>query len=279
MSDSVPDDIVVESTGIGETQPAAIENALNLAVQKGIGVLIVSEQNMTNDKIVRDVVAQYSAGSVNSFEVKKCYGKPVTCEITAKVSPVKFFDRLKNDSSSIALDGNNLYAKHLTLKNLLIQRHKITQYYMAEIRRSGIDAKIKSVNIRPSMTDEVTLIIDYELVWNENFKNEIFRFLEKLERDNDKNNNQHQVYIQWAPTGFFENRVRINAYTEEFKRMMEYYISQPTYINFKELNVCEKVDTQNIFAIEWRKVQYQKVVKVNSNQLRDIKKITTQIGC
>lgn len=276
---SVPDEIVVESTGIGNTQPAAIENALNLAVQKGIGVLIVSEQSMNNDKIVRDLVAQYSAGTVNSFKVKKCEGQPVVCDITAKVSPSKFFNKLENDSAAIKLDGNNLYAKHVTLKNLLIQRHKITQYYMAEIRRSGIGAKITSVNIRPSMTDDVTLVIDYELIWNKNFKSEMIYFLQLLEKDNDKNNNQHQVYIQWDSSGIFDNRVRINAYTSEFKQMMEHYISQPTYVKFKELNVCEKVDTENIFAIDWRGMKYQKIVTVNSNQLRNIKSITTEIGC
>ena len=97
VSESVPEEIVITTKGVGKTQPIAIENALNMAVQKAVGVLILSEQSVSNDKVVRNLVAQYSSGVVNSYEVKKCDGTPITCEVVAKVSPWKFMRKLQGD--------------------------------------------------------------------------------------------------------------------------------------------------------------------------------------
>lgn len=278
-SESVPEEIIVTTEGVGETQPIAIENALNMAVQKAVGVLILSEQKVTNDEVVRNLVAQYSSGVVNSYEVKKCDGKPISCVVVAKVSPWKFMRKLEGDSQVMQVNGNDLFMKHQTARNALIQRYKITQYYMSQIRQSGLDVMIRSVSVKPSLGGSIDLTIDYEVKWNKEFKKEIIRFLEKLERDTVKNDSNHQVYIQWGPTGLFENRVRVNTFNEDFRQMMQKFMYDPIYVRIDELNKCIDVNHDNVFTVDWHGVRRQVALKVEPYRLKNLNTLSMGVSC
>ena len=278
-SESVPEEITITTEGVGETQPIAIENALNMAVQKAVGVLLLSEQKVSNDKVVRNLVAQYSSGVVNSYEVKKCDGKPISCVVVAKVSPWKFMRKLESDSQTIRMNGNDLLMKHQTAKNTLIQRYAMTYYYMSQIRQSGLDVTIRSLNVEPSVSDEVVLTIDYEVKWNREFKKEIIRYLEKLEKDTVKNDSNHQVYIQWGPTGLFENRVRVNTFNEDFRQMMIHFIHEPIYVRIDELNKCINVNHDNVFTVDWHGVRRQIALKVEPYRLKNLNTLSMGVSC
>jgi hypothetical protein len=278
-SESVPEEITVTATGVGDTQPIAIQAAINVAVEKAVGVLVISDLTAKNDKIVRNLVAQYSSGVVNSYEVKKCEGKPVSCEIVAKVSPWKFMRKLEGDSQTIQVNGDDLLMKHQTAKNALIQRYKITQYYMSQIRQSGLDVTVRSVNVEPSVSNKVVLAIEYEVKWNKEYKKELIRFLEKLEKDTVRNDANHQVYIQWGPTGLFENRVRVNTYNEHFRQMMLHYVYEPIYVRIDELNKCINVNHENVFTVDWYGVRRQITVEVEPSKLKNVKSLSMGTSC
>jgi hypothetical protein len=278
-SESVPKEMTVTSIGVGDTQDVAIQNSLNISVQKAIGVLIVSDQTVKDDRVVRNLVAQYSSGVVNSYEVKKCQGKPISCEVTAKVSPWKFMRKLEGDSQTMQVNGGDLLMRHQTAKNTLIQRYKLSEYYMSQIRQSGLDVTIRSVNVEPGIDNMVRLKLQYEVKWNKEFKNELIRFLEKLEKDTVNNDVNHQVYIQWGPTGLFENRVRINTYNEHFRNMMLYYIHQPTYVQINELGICEDIQSEDVFTVDWYGVKKTKTVLVAPEKLKGVNSLSARIGC
>jgi hypothetical protein len=278
-SESIPEEISITTKGVGDTQPIAIQNALNMAVEQTIGVLILSEQSVKNNTIVRNLVSQYSSGVVNSYEVKNCDGKPVSCVVTAKVSPWKFMRKLEGDSQTMQVNGNDLLAKHETAKNTLIQRYRMTYYYMSQIRQSGLDVKVKSVSVEPSFNNKVRLNIDYEVKWNKEFKKEIIRFLEKLEKDTVNNDSNNQVYIQWGPTGLFENRVRVNTFNEDFRRMMVHFIHEPIYVRINELGICENVRHDNVFTVDWYGVRRQTQIEVEPQRLKNVNKLSMGISC
>lgn len=279
MTEAIPEQITVTTKGYGQTQPIAIENALNLAVQKSVGVLILSDQTVNNDKVVRNLVAQYSSGVVNSYEVKKCDGVPVTCEVVAKVSPWKFMRKLQGDSQTIQVNANDLLMMHQTAQIALRQREAMTHYYMQQIRQSGLDVIVHSVKVEPSNGRLVQLTVNYEVKWNKDFKREIIRFLEKLEKDTEKDDYNHQIYIQWGPTGLFENRVRINTYNEAYRRMMINYIHQPTYVKYNSLGICENIQSENVFTIDWYKVKRQTTIAIEPEKLKNLNEISMSIGC
>ena len=64
-SDSVPKEMIVTSVGTGKTREDAINKALLSGIQESIGVLVVSDETAENDRIVRNIVAQYSSCVVN----------------------------------------------------------------------------------------------------------------------------------------------------------------------------------------------------------------------
>lgn len=281
-TNSVPKEMIVTSTGTGKTREEAIDKALLSGIQESIGVLVVSDLTVENDRIVRNLVAQYSSGVVNKYEVKSCVGiNPTTCTVTAKVSPWNFQRKLMGDSNTIKVNGNDLQAQHMSARHVLIQRQKLTKYYLSQIQQSGLEVKIKEVKILPSLSENATVTIDYEVRWVPEFKKSIISFLEKLEKDTDgQNTTNNQVYIQWASSGFFENRVRINTHDDGFRRMMENYLQQPVTIKINELGSCEQFDaTGGVFGIDWYGFRKQKTITMTPDQLSKIDKITMSIGC
>lgn len=279
MSESVPEEITVTAKGIGETQAIAIETALNSAVQKAVGVLVISDQTVQNDRVIRNLVASYSSGVVNSYKIDTCQkDKVIHCTITAKVSPMKFMRKLQGDSQTIQVNGNDLLAKHQTAKNTLIQREKITNYYFSQIRQSGLDVIIREVKILPSDTEKVKLVVDYEVKWNAEYKKEILKFLERLEKDT-KNDGGQQIYIQWGPTGLFNNRVHINVVNDRLRTSMLRMIHAPTFVKINELNLCEDINHDNVFTIDWYGVKRQRTIEVDPAKLRGIQSLSASIGC
>ena len=279
MSESVPEEITVTAKGIGETQAIAIETALNSAVQKAVGVLVISDQTVQNDRVIRNLVASYSSGVVNSYKIDTCQkDKVIHCTITAKVSPMKFMRKLQGDSQTIQVNGNDLLAKHQTAKNTLIQREKITNYYFSQIRQSGLDVIIREVKILPSDTEKVKLVVDYEVKWNAEYKKEILKFLERLEKDT-KNDGGQQIYIQWGPTGLFNNRVHINVVNDRLRTSILRMIHAPTFVKINELNLCEDINHDNVFTIDWYGVKRQRTIEVDPAKLRGIQSLSASIGC
>jgi hypothetical protein len=279
MSESVPEEITVTAKGIGETQAIAIETALNSAVQKAVGVLVISDQTVQNDRVIRNLVASYSSGVVNSYKIDTCQkDKVIRCTITAKVSPLKFMRKLQGESQTIQVNGNDLLAKHQTAKNTLIQREKIINYYFSQIRQSGLDVLIREVKILPSDTEKVKLVVDYEVKWNAEYKKEILKFLERLEKDT-KNDGGQQIYIQWGPTGLFNNRVHINVVNDRLRTSMLRMIHAPTFVKINELNLCEDINHDNVFTIDWYGVKRQRTIEVDPAKLRGIQSLSASIGC
>jgi hypothetical protein len=279
-SNYVPKEMTVKATGVGDTQQVAIENALNVAVQKSVGVLILSEQSVSNDTVVRNLVAQYSSGVVNSYTITSCGGSPVVCEITAIVSPLKFMRKLQGDSNTVEVKGGDLFAKHLTSKNTLLQREKMTEYYLQHIRQSGLQANVKHIDILPNAGEHVSLDVAYEIVWEEQFKNELIGFLRRLQKDTMNMNAYNQVYVQWGTTSFFDDRrVHINAHSPHYRSMFVRYVYSPVYVKIEEFDVCQRINVESVFDIGWHKMEFNYTVKVDPNKLKNLSSVTVKIGC
>lgn len=279
ITDSPPPEIEMRGEGSGKTREEAVQNALIDSVQRGIGVLIVTDQTVNGDRVVRNMSAMYSSGVVNSYEVVSC--RHNTCIVSAKISPWKFRRKLEGDSAVMKVNGNNLHAQYVTANASMIQRHKLTEYYFQRIRSSGLEVKIRQLKVTPAPNDRAEVFIDYEVAFNKEFKKDLIKFLEKMESDtNGRNEENNRVYIQWGPTGLFENRVFINALNENTRSMMLKYMHEPVEIYFQELNVCERFDvTDSVFTIDWYGFRKQKTVNMNPFLLQNLNKITAKVGC
>jgi hypothetical protein len=279
MSESVPEEITVSSKGVGNTQNEAVESALNSAVQKAVGVLVLSDQTVKNDQVIRNLVASYSSGVVNSYKIDTCQkDKSVSCTVTAKVSPMKFMRKLQGESQTLQVNGNDLLVKHQTARIALIQREKVTNYYFSQIRQSGLDVIIREVKVLPSDTKTAKLMVTYEVKWNPVFKKEMISFLQRLEKDT-VNDGGHRIYIQWGPTGISNNRVFINTNNSKMQQTMLKYMHQPTYVRINELNICEDIGHDSVFTIDWYGVRRERILEVSPEKLSGIQSFSASIGC
>lgn len=276
FSEIIPKEIIVSATGNGKTQEEAIQNALVIAVQKGIGVLVVSDTSTKDEKVIRDLAATYSSGIVNSYEIKSCEGN--SCSIVAKVSPWKFQRKLESEASVVKVNGQDLAAQHLTAKHALLQRHKLITYYFSQIRQSGLEVKIREVKILPSTNEMASLRISYDIRWNPEFKKNMIAFLERLEKESNESN--RQIVIQWGSTGLFENRVFINANDSLTWNVINNYLFLPIDIRFEELGLCERHELKyDVFKIDWYQMNFQKQIEIHPSKLQGIRHITAGIGC
>jgi hypothetical protein len=266
-TNSVPKEIVITETGIGSTQTEAVENALQLAISKGIGVLIVTDQTVEGDRVVRNLAAAYSSGVVNSYEIRSCKkNTSVVCEVTAKVSPWNFMRKLEGDSQTMQVNGDDLLMKHRTAQATMQQRRKITEYYFSQIRQSGLDAKIRSVQVLPNDGDDVAIRIRYAIKWDETFKEDMIRFLKLLQKDTGGSFQKNDIVIQWAAYNTNSNRAFINTHDSRLRHIIENKMYEPVYINIRELNICDKIDLEgSIFTFE---TIQEKTYYINSNYLK-----------
>lgn len=286
FSNVVPSEIPVQSIGTGETREKAIESALLAAVSEAIGVLVVSDVTVENNRLLRDIAATYSSGIVKSYKVKNCTGKDrVECEISAIVSPFAFREKLLASKSVTNIDGENLYGQYITSRNAIIQRYRITEYFFSKIHTQGLALRLNRFEVRPSTSHKIPIYIEYDIRFDPQFKRTLIELLEKLQRDTGGGQepppgvDPATVYIQWGPTGLFENRVWINTFDRGFSRMMRTYESREISIKLKELEICERVSHSGIFTIDWYQLRRSGVIEVDPERLRGVRQLSLEAGC
>jgi hypothetical protein len=277
ISELTPKELTITSKGRGNTQEEAVQAALTDSVQRGIGILMITEQTVQNDKLIRNIAASYSSGVVNTYKVDTCEKDTFfTCTVTAKVSPWNLMRKLQGDSQTIQVRGNDLFMQHQTAKAVLIQREKMTRYYLNQIRESGLDVRIVEVKVLPNTSDMAKLSVTYEVKWNREFKEELIRFLKKLERDTQGPENE-QVYIQWDSSS---GRVWINTHNAQTRNMMRQYLYMPTFVKIKELDVCHNIREDDVFNIGWtKKVRNSITVDVPAQKLQNLQSLSASLGC
>lgn len=287
FSKSVPAQIIVTSKGTGETREKAIENALIAAVQEGIGVLVVSDIAINKDEILKNLAITYASGVVTNYKVIDCIGTiRQTCEISAYVSPWNLQRNLSGSSATIKIDGKNLYGQHITSKNTMIQRRKLVDYYFSQIKKNGLDIKIKSIEMIPSNTNDAVIEIDYLVTWNRGFKSNLIEFLESLERDTGgsfKNYNEHtDAYISWGSTGLLgDNRVYIKPQDQVLLQLIKSYQYAPISVAIEPFNKCDSFNAINgIFMIDFYG-GIKRTVRLQSTpeKLKGIDEIQLNAGC
>lgn len=283
FSTIVPKEISVTALGSGSTKEKAIDSALIRSVQEAVGVLMVSETSVQSDKVVNDIAIQYASGVVNEYKVEECNKTDVfNCRITAKVSPWSLQKNLLKKDSQTKVDGENLYSQHLTTKDAILQRKKLTEYLFQKIRSEGLIYKVTSVKTIPTTDNSATVQIEYEVRWDKDFRKMIIEFLQRLEKDTGgsfKDYDERQdSYIQWAPTGWLDNRVYIKTNDRDFNRLIDNYKYAPITVGIPSLRYCDRFDTiDGIFY--FNSIKRTVFGKMNEKSLKEIKDITLLTKC
>jgi hypothetical protein len=275
FSRSVPDRLPVSAIGTGSTREEATNNALLSAMQEGVGVLVAAETVVSGNRVTREFVAQYSSAIVQSYKVVECKGTArIQCSIDAVVTPWRFYEVLRDATTTTKVDGKSLYAQHLTQQHSLEQRKRLTEYFLSKIRTDGLEAVVQEIRVEPSSSNEVLVYLKYRVRYKKDFWRELVSFLERLERDTGggtdwngrrqdprSSQNPRTVYVQWGATGLRENRVFIHTFDDAYYSMFEgYRLRMPISVSIPELNFCDRVELGNsygngffgdVFQVDW----------------------------
>ena len=164
-----PDEITVQSKGSGKDENEAIDKAIIAAVQQAMGVLVVSEITTSDEKVLSELAGMYSSGIVKSYE-KKIAQTQVWWNVQLRQRSNHLVYATKCKSTQI-VDGASLHGQYSSAKANLIQRKKLTEYYLSRIRSIGLQAKVEE--IIPSMGEKAKVELSYSIGWNKNFRSEI----------------------------------------------------------------------------------------------------------
>lgn len=284
-----PSEIEITVSATSTSKEGAIDNALVTSVQKALGVLIVSESTVSNDAIIKDIAISYTNGVVKSYKVNSCVSDlRTTCEITAIVSPSLIQTKLLQNGASIQVDGDQLYGQHHVIKNNIIQRKKLTEYYLNQYRHTAIELSILSISTPPSTSERIPIEIKYKVHFNDSKKNEIISFLKKLQSDTNALSlpttlDTHQVKVIYGVSQYLNsnNQILINTYDEEFERKLIVAISKPISISFAPFNYCESINTSwmGILVDIKENEQRSKVIFINPSDLKKLNQIELKNNC
>lgn len=186
---AIPDSIPVEATGSGSTREIAIQNAIIASIQEVLGVLIVSEVSIQDNKLLNDIAIAYSNGVVTKYSIKECiYDQRTVCTIRATVSTKNIQFNFSKNESAVNIDGSQLYSQHISNRNSIIQRNKLLLYYFSKIEKSGLDLSITSIKTIPTSKTNIPIKVTYSVKWNEDFKDSFIKFLLKMQKDTGAEN-------------------------------------------------------------------------------------------
>ena len=297
-----PNEITVQSKGSGKDENEAIDKAIIAAVQQAMGVLVVSEITASDEKVLTELAGMYSSGIVKSYEKKNCTGTNlVECTIEAKVKPFGIRDSIFSNKSTQIVDGKSLHGQYSSAKASLIQRRKLTEYYLSLIRSIGLVAQVESIEVIPSMTAKAKIALSYSIDWNDNFRSEIISFLKHISDDpNSKANlfgflskkppgdisseDPNDVVVRWGPMrGILSQSVTVKTYDRAFAMMIRSKLRDPIQFEFSPFGLCDSFEPYSysgilIFASQ-RPVTRTLRFEVNPDILRQTKEVTILPGC
>lgn len=165
-------DNYIRTTGTGNTYEEAKNNAFKEVIEYQVGVVIASERESYNEKLVKNEILAYSSAFVDEYKIisqQKVNGK-VHLVMDVKLSLLRLSDRiLSKGKDSKSLDGakhDNQYKSFLENKQ---NGDRILASVLNDYPRRAYDVKQSEYVIKLDAYRNPTLIVPYQLSWNPNY--------------------------------------------------------------------------------------------------------------
>lgn len=276
-------EIHIVSQGTGDSREDAVKKALVNATQEAIGTLVISEVTANADRVVENLALMYSAGVVSQHKVLGCsYGARVTCTVSAVVLPWSLHNKLQASGTAVAIDGNSLYGRHVTTQEVIVQRYRMTEYYLHKMRTQGLEVSLSEVSYMPTYGENVRIRVDYSVTWNQEFKKAVMDYFAKLEKDTGVGQdgtfkpNQHTAYVKWG-SGEYQF---VNSYDQDFVALVEAYKNASVDVYFPEVGVCDRFDIGNgVFSLSNRSMRRSAILEIPPSRVKNLQRISLRLGC
>jgi hypothetical protein len=160
------------ATGIGNTYEEAKHNAFKEAIEYQVGVVIASERESYNEKLIKNEILAYSSAFVDEYKIisQQNIGNKIQVVVDVKLSLLRLSDRiLSKGKDSKNLEGakhNNQYKSFLENKN---NGDRILASVLNDYPRRAYDIKQSDYVVKIDTYRNLTLTIPYTLSWNPNY--------------------------------------------------------------------------------------------------------------
>ena len=165
-------DNYIRTTGVGNTYEEAKNNAFKEAIEYQVGVVIASERESYNDKLVKNEILAYSSAFVDEYKIisQQNIGNKIQVVADVKLSLLKLSDRiLSTGKDSKNLDGakhDNQYKSFLENKQ---NGDMVLDSVLSDYPRRAFDIKQSDYVVKIDPIRNLTLTIPYTLSWNPNY--------------------------------------------------------------------------------------------------------------
>jgi hypothetical protein len=165
-------DNYIRTTGVGNTYEEAKNNAFKEAIEYQVGVVIASERESYNDKLIKNEILAYSSAFVDEYKIisQQNVGNKVQVVVDVKLSLLRISDRiLSKGKDSKNLDG----AKHDNQYKSFLENKQYGDMILASVLndypRRAYDIKQSDYVVKLDAYRNLTLTIPYTLSWNPNY--------------------------------------------------------------------------------------------------------------
>ena len=162
----------LRTTGVGNTYEEAKNNAFREAIEYQVGVVIASERESYNEKLVKNEILAYSSAFVDEYKIisQQNIGTKIQVVLDVKLSLLRLSDRiLSKGKDSKNLDG----AKHDSQYKSFLENKQNGDTILASVLndypRRAYDINQSSYIVKIDTYRNLTLTIPYTLSWNPNY--------------------------------------------------------------------------------------------------------------
>ena len=165
-------DNYIRKTGVGNTYEEAKHNAFKEAIEYQVGVVIASERESYNDKLIKNEILAYSSAFVDEYKIisQQNIGNKVQVVVDIKLSLLRISDRiLSKGKDSKNLDGSkhdNQYKSFLENKQ---NGDRILSSVLNDYPRRAYDIKQSDYMVKIDTYRNLLLTIPYTMAWNPNY--------------------------------------------------------------------------------------------------------------
>ena len=173
--------------GIGSTFQDAKNNAFKNAVSLLVGSAILSEAELTNDKLTRNDVLEYSAGYIDSYEIVSSTEKSgrFTVVVDVIVRSSKMHERVLNKGRSDKLvDGNHMSTQYDNYRLERASSDKFLSAVLNDFPKRAFEISQGNIELKVDPKRNAFLYIPYEIKWSYKYAMALDEALSKLSTNN-----------------------------------------------------------------------------------------------
>jgi len=165
-------DNYIRTTGVGNTYEEAKNNAFREAIEYQVGVVIASERESYNDKLVKNEILAYSSAFVDEYKIisQQTVGNKVQLVVDVKLSLLRLSDRIiSKGKDSKNLDGVKHDSQYKSFLENKQNGDTILASVLNDYPRRAYDIQQSGYLLKGDAYRNLTLTIPYTLSWNPNY--------------------------------------------------------------------------------------------------------------